>query len=413
MNSVERRNRLVLTPHRLEVPLDHDRPGGATIEVFAREVAKPDSGDKPWLVFLQGGPGGESPRPTTVSVGPPWLMRAVEDYRVLLLDQRGTGLSTPIGTLEGMTPQEQADHLALFRADSIVRDAELLREHLGVERWSLLGQSFGGFCSLTYLSFHADSLAEVYFTGGLPPVGMPVDDVYAATYDRTTELTLRHYRRFPGDRDRMRALVEACAAGEVRFLDGRSVSARRVRQLGSLLGMSYGEEQLHHLLERDWRSPQFAAGLDAALPFGGGAPLYTVVHEACYADGGSTRWACERVRPAAFDEDPTLLTAEHPFPWLLDEVPGLAPLKEAADLLAEREWPRLYDADALARADVPCAAAIYYDDHYVLREHSIATAELLPRMSPWITNEFLHDGVRSGPVLDGLIRRVKGEYRAG
>ena len=44
-----------------------------------------------------------------------------------------------------MTPKEQADYLTHFRADSIVRDAEAIRLNLGVEKWSILGQSFGGF----------------------------------------------------------------------------------------------------------------------------------------------------------------------------------------------------------------------------------------------------------------------------
>ena len=55
---------LQLVDHELEVPLDHDAPGGDTLTVYAREVTGPDGGgDKPYLLFLQGGPGGESPRP--------------------------------------------------------------------------------------------------------------------------------------------------------------------------------------------------------------------------------------------------------------------------------------------------------------------------------------------------------------
>src|SRR4029453_17059933 len=58
---------LAMTDHTFTVPLDHSDPGGATIGVFAREVVAPDAGgDRPWLLFLQGGPGGSSPRP----VGP-------------------------------------------------------------------------------------------------------------------------------------------------------------------------------------------------------------------------------------------------------------------------------------------------------------------------------------------------------
>ena len=61
--------------------------------------------------------------------------------------------------------------LTHLRADEIVEDCEDLRRALGLERWSLLGQSFGGFCVTRYLSEHAQSLEKVYITGGLPAVG--------------------------------------------------------------------------------------------------------------------------------------------------------------------------------------------------------------------------------------------------
>jgi hypothetical protein len=55
---------LVLTEHELSVPLDHERADGERITVFAREVADPDGRDRPLLLFLQGGPGFEAPRPS-------------------------------------------------------------------------------------------------------------------------------------------------------------------------------------------------------------------------------------------------------------------------------------------------------------------------------------------------------------
>src|SRR5437764_12258532 len=84
----------VLTDHMFAVPLDHDRPDGERIEVFAREVVAADRAgdDLPWLLFLQGGPGGRAPRPAGRDS---WLDCALASYRVLLLDQRGTGRSTP------------------------------------------------------------------------------------------------------------------------------------------------------------------------------------------------------------------------------------------------------------------------------------------------------------------------------
>lgn len=68
---------------RLTVPLDHfDDSDPRTIEIYARLVSTRHNQDKPWLVFLQGGPGCESPRPTLVDPGfPGWLRRALDDYR--------------------------------------------------------------------------------------------------------------------------------------------------------------------------------------------------------------------------------------------------------------------------------------------------------------------------------------------
>lgn len=77
---------------------------------------------------------------------------AARQFRILMLDQRGTGLSTPAGaaTLGSLpTPQAQADYLSHFRADSIVADDELIRWRLGSPPWTVLGRSNGGFCTLT------------------------------------------------------------------------------------------------------------------------------------------------------------------------------------------------------------------------------------------------------------------------
>ena len=401
---------LLLTEHELDVPLDHAHPDGERITVFAREVADPEGRDRPFLVFLQGGPGSEAPRPGSFPSDPGWLPRALADYRVLMLDQRGTGRSSPVGLLPGLDPAQQADRLALFRADSIVADAELFRAHLGVDRWSVLGQSFGGFCALHYLSVAPQSLREVLFTGGVPPVGRAVDDVYAATYATMLERNRRYHLRYPGDLAPLRALHERADAGELLLPGGEAVTSRRLRTVGSALGMSDGAERVHYLLELDPDSPAFRHDLAAAMPFGGRNPLYVVVHEACYADGGATRWSAERVMPARFREDATLFTGEHVFPWTLDDDAGLAPLREAADLLAEREWPRLYDADVLASVDVPCAAAIYADDAYVHRSFSEETARLLPGMRPWVTSEYEHNGLRADGtrILDRLIGLARG-----
>ncbi len=137
----------MLTDHRLDLPLDHARPDGETIEVFAREVAAPDGLDRPYLVFLQGGPGQEAPRPTGRPGSPVWLARALRDFRVLMLDQRGTGLSTPYGapgTDLVADPEADAERLTHFRADAIVQDANASASTSVSRSGVVLGQSFGG-----------------------------------------------------------------------------------------------------------------------------------------------------------------------------------------------------------------------------------------------------------------------------
>ncbi len=400
---------LVLVEHEFRVPLDHARPDGERITVFAREVADPDGREKPFLVFFQGGPGYEAPRPTRVPTSPGWLDRALKEFRVLMLDQRGTGRSTPVGRLPGLSPADQADYLTCFRADSIVRDAEWIRRELGVERWSILGQSFGGFCALAYLSIAPEGLREALFTGGVPPIGRSVDDVYRATYIRTLERNRRYYERYPADRERVLRLHERIAAEDLRLPGGDRLTSRRLRQAGSMLGMSDGAEALHYLLELDPASPAFGHDLEAALDFPRN-PLYAALHEACYADGGATRWSAQRTLPGVYAEQPELFTGEHVYSWMFEDYGALAPLREAAELLAAREWPRLYDPERLAANEVPAAAAIYAEDMYVERAFSEETVAAVPGLRAWVTNEYEHNGLRADGerILSRLLDLARG-----
>ena len=410
-----------------DAPLDHADPTAARIEVFARIVTAPGGKDRPYLVYLQGGPGSEAPRPLEES-SPGWLARALREHRVVMLDQRGTGRSTPVGpdtalpegaipgaaTLREATPSQQAQYLTHFRADAIVRDAEILRELLGARTWSLLGQSFGGFTTLRYLSVACGGIQKAMFTGGLPAVGPHMDDVYATTWRSMAARSEEYWTRFPADRDRFRRLADAADSGRLRLPDGQRVGMERLRRLGHLLGASQGAERLHYLLDLDPASPAFTHDLAAALPFGGRNPLYAVIHESCWADGTATRWSADRMMPAEVREDPTLLGGEHMHRDLFAEDPELEMWAEAADLLAEHEWPQLYDADVLRDCQVPGAAAIYFGDVYVPREHSLATAELLPGLRTWITSEYEHNGLRASGegVLDHLLGLATGRRAA-
>jgi pimeloyl-ACP methyl ester carboxylesterase len=414
----------VLTDHWFGVPLDHDRPDGEQIEVFAREVvaACQADADLPWLLFLQGGPGFGAQRPQGRDT---WLDRALKDYRVLLLDQRGTGRSTPATrqTLARLgSARAQADYLTRFRADSIVLDAELIRRELtGGAPWSVLGQSFGGFCTVTYLSFAPDGLREAFITGGLPGLSATADDVYRRTYRTVAAKNKAHYERYPDDVARAARVAQHLAEHDVRLPDGAPLPVQAFQSLGRTLGMGAGSNGLHYLLENpfagDELSDAFLHAVQAKLSFAGG-PLYALLQEPCYAQGSATRWSAQRIRAefAEFDPGPVLdadpgtapllFTGEMIYPWMIDTDPVLRPLREAADLLAERDdWPPLYDPSRLAACDVPVTAAVYYHDMYVDRELSMRTAGAIRGLRTWVTSEWEHDGLRvsAGAVLDRLI----------
>jgi pimeloyl-ACP methyl ester carboxylesterase len=420
----------VLTDHHFSVPLDHGKPDGERIEVFGREVVaagKADDRSRPWLVYLQGGPGFAAPRPAGRSS---WLDRALYDYRVLLLDQRGTGRSTPL-TARSLArlgpPAAQAQYLARFRADSIVLDCELIRRDLcgPDEPWTVLGQSFGGFAAVTYLSFAPHGIRDALITGGLPGLDTQPEDVYRHTYAAVAARNAAHYDRYPGDVGAAREVAGHLATRDVQLPDGSPLTVERFQSIGAMLGAANGTHELHYLLEDPWDgdgglSDAFLADVADRASFLR-APLYAVLHEACYAQGPATRWAAQRVRAefpafdpaAAVDGDaPLLFTGEMIYPWMFGADPALAPLREAAELLAERDgWPPLYDPARLAANEVPAAAAVYHDDLYVPAPLSLRTAAAIAGLRAWVTNEWEHDGLRvsGGKVLGRLIAMNQGE----
>jgi pimeloyl-ACP methyl ester carboxylesterase len=398
----------VLTEREHRVPIDHAAQDGPAITVFTREVAAPDGRARPYLLFLQGGPGMEATRPTSPPTG--WMKRALRDYRVLLLDQRGTGRSTPVGSaIPGPSDADQAAYLSHFRADSIVRDAELIRQELGVQRWSVLGQSFGGFTCLTYLSIAPESLREAFITGGLSAIGRPADDVYRLTYQRLLEKNAAYFARYPDDRARAAEIFRRLDAEDVRLPSGDRLTARRFRQLGLWLGDSAGFELLHHVLELPFGSAAFLDDTEHAVRFTRN-PIYATLHESSYADGVVTGWAAERLLLPQIEAD-GLFTAEHVYSWMWDDYAALRPQKAAAGLLAQYPWPRLYDADLLAHNEVPIAATIYVNDLYVPREFATETAARVRGLRAWTTDEFEHNGLRADGerVLGRLIDLVRGD----
>ena len=420
-----RHHGMALSDLEFTAPLDHRKPSGEKLTIFARAVrhGKHATEARPWLVFLQGGPGYPGPRPLTNSG---WLKRALDDYHVLLLDSRGNGRSSVVLpqtlALRG-DAKAQAAYLKHFRADSIVRDCELIRKQLvgADEPWSVLGQSYGGFCAVHYLSFHSGGLREVFVTGGLPPLAGSADDYYRHTYPEVARKTSAYFARYPDDVALCTRIMEHLHQHEVALPTGGRLTARRFQQVGFMTGFDEGMESLHYLLESAFCTG--TGGDEISLPFLRAFentqtfetnPIFAVLHEMCYTQGAASRWSAERVRGEFPDTNwvpgkAPSFTGEMIYPWMFDDFPGLRPLREVAKILADdADWPVLYDPAQLARNTVPCAAAIYAEDMFVPRALSEQTAAAIKGMKGWLTNEFEHSGLRtSDRVFERLLALVQ------
>ena len=112
-------------------------------EIYYEEVGNPDG--KP-AVVLHGGPGG--------GISP--FLRRMHDpksYRVILFDQRGCGQSTPHAELAGNTTWD------------LVADIEKLRQHLNIERWQVVGGSWGSTLALAYAEAFPRRVTELILRG--------------------------------------------------------------------------------------------------------------------------------------------------------------------------------------------------------------------------------------------------------
>ena len=227
---------------------------GRSLRLFYRVVCSPENvgRDLPYLVFLQGGPGGAGPRLTSpTSDG--WVAEAVRHFRVILPDQRGTGRSSRVDcatiACEG-DAAAQARFLKRFLAPSIVRDFEYLRlTQFEGRRWTTLGQSYGGFITLAYLSLFPEAISTSFTCGGIPHVPASASEVYAHTFPRMERKTRQFYERYPGDVERVAAIADLADAGGIVLPDGSPLTVERLQLLGSDFGMKPSFERMHWLLD--------------------------------------------------------------------------------------------------------------------------------------------------------------------
>ena len=209
----------------------------------------------------------------------------------------------------------------------------------------MLGQSFGGFVSVTYLCRAPWGITEVLLAGGLPPdaagweeeeeeeekkkkkrdggaaeastsngangtesTSAVADQVYDRLFARVVSQNAKFYKRYPRDAARARAIVLALAAlpgGGAALPSGGVLTPRGFQLLGLAgLGSGGGFDRLHYLLERALCpltgrvTAGFLKSYESWMAWEAN-PLYALLHESIYCDGaesGSSGWAAERAR---------------------------------------------------------------------------------------------------------------------
>ncbi|KAI5960927.1 hypothetical protein KGF57_001859 [Candida theae] len=438
-----------------ELPLDHkdaksrkiqvvvtisqkyDRTKHANLDGFEK-VVLPESPNL--ILYLQGGPGFGCSVPTSYTGITKVLLD--EGYQIVWMDQRGTGGSTPIDykTLsESLSTKssvdDQLETILNFRADSIVKDAELIRRELIGDdvKWSSLGQSYGGFCSFTYLSLYPDSLKHVFVTGGVPPIGFDVDAVYTQTYKRTKERNAHYYSKYSQDVARVVEICQYLKSNETILPDGGRLSVERFQQLGLNFGGFGGTDEVHKIVTSFWQDLQTfkyptvytLTLVQNAMSFDTNV-IYALFQEAIYCSGKTkSNWSADRLRYAPGNEKFQLndkeiyFTGEMVFKSMYEDYAQLRQFKTLAYALHEKDsWSTLYDVNKLQKItwkDVPIVATTYYADQYVDFELTRnVKQQYLPscNLRQYITNDLFHNGLRIDPekVLGSMFKLLDNDF---
>lgn len=188
-------------------------------------------------VYLHGGPGGGYTPGARRNFDP-------DAYRAVFFDQRGCGRSRPLAS------GPDAD-LTTNTTDHLVRDIERLREHLGIERWVVVGVSWGVTLGLVYAERYPERV-----------LGMVLGAVTSGSR-RETEWIVRDMGRvFPREWERFAAVVpKSEREGDLSAAYARLLADPQVRERAALEWCRW--EDVHVSLMPGWEpslryeDPQF------------------------------------------------------------------------------------------------------------------------------------------------------------
>lgn len=272
-----------------------------------------------------------------------------------------------------------------------------------------MGQSFGGFCAVTYLSRFPERLREVFTVGGLPPLARDPYLVYNKLFCKVKQRNKAYYQKYAEDIHRVKDIVRYIRKEEVKLPSGGKLSVLRLRQLGMYFGFHGSMDSVHEIITRFtsdlnqfgfFTRPTLAA-FEAMIPFDT-MPLYALLHEPCYARGKAPGWSADRsmsqfpefTKVAVDGPEPILFTGEMIFRDMFKDFDELHGLLDTADHLANaQDWPELYDEAQLAKNEVPVYSATYVEDMYVDFDFARDTASKIKGCKTFVTNILYHDAL--------------------
>ncbi|WP_270180847.1 alpha/beta fold hydrolase [Alkalihalobacillus sp. CinArs1] len=174
------------------------------------------SPDNPPLLYLHGGPG-----ESCFNFSYHQSARLEKDFMVIAIDQRGVCRS------EGVTENED------FKLQDLIEDCEALRDHFSVDKWSLIGHSFGGFLSVLYAATYPDSIDRVVLE-------CPTFD-----FDLTSRSLMRKTASLLEKHGQSRAAIESLTIVTNNELKGREL-AELYSDYSDLLGENRMEIYMHN-----------------------------------------------------------------------------------------------------------------------------------------------------------------------
>ncbi|MBK2124101.1 alpha/beta fold hydrolase [Fangia hongkongensis] len=409
---------IISVDHTITVPLNYQSKNTATISVYAKELYRKDINTNDVLLYLQGGPGFESVRDYK---NMPWIQYALQHYRVVLFDARGTGKSTPIDSIQNRSTHDFAEYLTHFRADNIIHDCESLRrEKFNNKPWFVLGQSYGGFSALSYLSYYPEALKGVMIAGGLPPLShYDTLDIYKKLLANTIKVNKAFYQHASiKTKHNIKRIGEILTKAPYKLPDGGILSLERFLNVGYLLGSKDGFYKLETLLDSpfyddaqnslSWR---FVKSICDLLPYQEN-PIYALLHESIYCHQAKSAWASEKLMkdsqhfngkgiPYFYGENIRQST--------FSDYALLAPYSFTAEALAQHHWPALFDLKKLEKNPVPVIAVVYKNDFYVDYDYSLEMAKSIQNCHVWKNTKDAHGALRDekDKIIKGLHQRLQ------